>query len=525
MIVLRTIVSVGLTLSVRISDFLQKSERNRKKVSKGLIMASSRLGAKKFSGIRKQTPEEFVDSISTNKFGLTRKSRRCAQCLKFQAEDPSKIGEDEFEKLFCCSICKKGFYCSKICQEMNYPFHKFSCKKLQIFKVIELTDQGECQIPKGYQVSQFLLAEYQSFLTKVPSEEFSLSSGYIFGAQEQTHLDKNLDRFFDTHGRLYLTAIMGQDYGLCQEYLDFASNRRWKSFGKKMQKDIFPQYKSHNMQGSYGLVINIKVIPLLLTLGRDREAYSFLKYWEYNLQVGQRAPVPNYENFKNMVRNDENPKICWENFDEQDFLKRLMQGPMVPQHESMFFVEILLCLVIVKINVIEEMKNKLNERDDFFKQNNFKSKRKFKDNPRILETLTVLSLGVGMDGNSFTKELKNQKDQLNRLLNFMMKYIKGKPNAIRRIWLAIEGDCRKHFLENFQKVDMYQNIGNFKSVSLLALIKYFDKHPTASQIILESVKNKIGFKVEKNFYVNLETLQGKNLGMLFVDNEENFCCE
>ena len=72
---------------------------------------------------------------------------------------------------------------------------------------------------------------------------------------------------------------------------------------------------------------------------------------------------------------------------------------------------------------------------------------------------------------------------------------------------------------------MYQNIGNFKSVSLLALIKYFDKHPTASQIILESVKNKIGFKVEKNFYVNLETLQGKNLGMLFVDNEENFCCE
>ena len=67
------------------------------------------------------------------------------------------------------------------------------------------------------------------------------------------------------------------------------------------------------------------------------------------------------------------------------------------------------------------MKNKLNERDDFFKQNNFKSKRKFKDNPRILETLTVLSLGVGMDGNSFTKELKNQKDQLNRLLNFMMK--------------------------------------------------------------------------------------------------------
>ena len=61
----------------------------------------------------------------------------------------------------------------------------------------------------------------------------------------------------------------------------------------------------------------------------------------------------------------------------------------------------------------------LNERDKFFKQNSFKSKRKFKDYPRILEGLTILSLGVGMDGKSFTEELRNQKDILKKTFEFL----------------------------------------------------------------------------------------------------------
>ena len=48
---------------------------------------------------------------------------------------------------------------------------------------------------------------------------------------------------------------------------------------------------------------------------------------------------------------------------------------------------------------------------------------------------------------------------------------------------------------------------------LFALIKYFDKHPTASQIILQYMENKIGFKVEKNFYVTLETLPKNSFGL------------
>ena len=33
-------------------------------------------------------------------FGLSRKSPRCAQCLKFKADDPSKVGDDEVKKPF-----------------------------------------------------------------------------------------------------------------------------------------------------------------------------------------------------------------------------------------------------------------------------------------------------------------------------------------------------------------------------------------------------------------------------------------
>ena len=210
-----------------------------------------------------------------------------------------------------------------------------------------------------------------------------------------------------------------------------------------------------------------------------------------------------------MVKSDENPKICWENFFEQEFfthIKKVIERPQVDR----YIIEALLCLVILKINVIEEMKNKLNERDKFFKQNSFKSKRKFKDYPRILEGLTILSLGVGMDGKSFTEELRNQKDQLYKLLNFLMKKIKGKPRSISFVWLAIGGDCRNHFIENYEKEDIYFEIG---FSGLFAWIKYFDKHPTASQIILQYMENKIGFKVEKNFYVTLETLPKNSFGL------------
>ena len=81
-----------------------------------LKMASSILVAKKFPGIRgvRKSGDSSAMSKNSIKFGLSRKSPRCAQCLKFQAEDPARIGEDEFEKLYSCLYCKKVKYCSNI---------------------------------------------------------------------------------------------------------------------------------------------------------------------------------------------------------------------------------------------------------------------------------------------------------------------------------------------------------------------------------------------------------------------------
>ena len=68
-------------------------------VKLNLKMASSILGAKKFPGIRRVRKSGDSAAMPKNsiKFGLSRKSPRCAQCLKFQAEVPAgaKIGEDE----------------------------------------------------------------------------------------------------------------------------------------------------------------------------------------------------------------------------------------------------------------------------------------------------------------------------------------------------------------------------------------------------------------------------------------------
>ena len=85
----------------------------------------------------------------------------------------------------------------------------------------------------------------------------------------------------------------------------------------------------------------------------------------------------------------------------------------------------------------------------------------------------------------------------------MVKNFQGR-KEISSIWLAIEGDCRGHFINNYQKEFAYHYIA---LQPIFALIKYFNQHPSASKIILDSMeKNKIGDKVEKNFYVNLMEL-------------------
>ena len=96
-------------------------------------MATSLLAAKSFPGIRVCKPGDPKTPKKSINFGLTRKSPRCTQCLKFQADDPSKIGEDEVgEKLKSCSACKKVKYCSRNCQKINYQFHKKHCQKFEI---------------------------------------------------------------------------------------------------------------------------------------------------------------------------------------------------------------------------------------------------------------------------------------------------------------------------------------------------------------------------------------------------------
>ena len=110
------------------------------------------------------------------------------------------------------------------------------------------------------------------------------------------------------------------------------------------------------------------------------------------------------------------------------------------------------------------------------------------------------------DEESFLMELNDQKQQLKKLLNLMVKNFQGR-KEISAIWLAIEGDCREHFINNYIKETKYQYL---TGQCLFALIKYFNQHPTASKIILESMeKNKIGLKVEKNFYVSLMELPNK----------------
>ena len=128
--------------------------------------------------------------------------------------------------------------------------------------------------------------------------------------------------------------------------------------------------------------------------------------------------------------------------------------------------------------------------------------QKSKDIQKELNILVVYC-----DEESYLMELNDQKQQLKKLLNLMVKNFQGR-KEISAIWLAIEGDNREYFINNFEKETVYKYLAG--GTCLFALIKYFNRHPSASKIILESMeKNKTGLKVEKNFYVNLMELPKK----------------
>ena len=217
-----------------------------------------------------------------------------------------------------------------------------------------------------------------------------------------------------------------------------------------------------------------------------------------------------------MPKNDENQNICKENFRQQEFFqwflwkeerillkKKDMKESYFEFTEACDEAEAWLSLAIIKINVVEEMKHKLNKMRDQFKK--WKTKRKFRMQPIIVETITVMFLQK--DEESYLKELKDQEDQLKNFLTLMMKNFNGK--ELCPIWLAIDGDHhREHFIKYFGTAE---DLVYFRLTvhGLYALIKYFNQHPSASNIILEYMLNKKGFKCEKNFYVSLMELPQK----------------
>ena len=74
--------------------------------------------------------------------------------------------------------CKKVQYCSRNCQKINYQFHKRHC---QYLKWIDTTEP--------------------------PCEHESWGEWFKFQYSKMICL--------------YVTAVMGQDYGLCEEFLEY----------------------------------------------------------------------------------------------------------------------------------------------------------------------------------------------------------------------------------------------------------------------------------------------------------------
>merc|ERR1712062_3068 len=113
---------------------------------------------------------------------------------------------------------------------------------------------------------------------------------------------------------------MGEDPILCEEFLDFAKNldnasKRVSAFGvyKITQYKKDQAIKLAHLQPGWNALCNV----MLLFLGRDQEAYEFLKY-----SISNFEKEANYELF--LKSKPTNHGSCKEKFFAMDFFKRLL---------------------------------------------------------------------------------------------------------------------------------------------------------------------------------------------------------
>ena len=476
-------------------------------------MAKSIPASKKFPGICSRTSMEDYSC----KFGLPRRTR-CAHCLKFRAEDPSKIGDDEFGKLLRCSICKKVNYCSKVCAEKHYPYHKRQCNDLIVGnKFLVICNCGRNPCVGGESKRRFNVDDIMSYTPEYYHRTLMVSLDQMKQAFLMLYMHSST---------MYETAIMGQDRKLCEEYLDFAAkmSKFMNLFEKTCGDDTVTGAAMHGCcNQSIKLNIDIHCNVMLLCLGRDQEAYEFLKYSAE--RFGLKAA--NYEHFKNMPKNSSNS--CREKFFAMDFFKGLMYATKndLLSGKYMSVVAYWLILAVIKINVIEEMEHNLAKMKDFIERKDSRKKfwngnkwqkestvrQRLSISPKVWEGLAIMFLGN--DEDSFISELNAQKEQLKKLLTYMLNSFPRK--ELYGIWLCIEGDCREHFIKNCENEEAYKK---FLATPFFALVKYFDIHPTVSKIILEFMEKKKIKKVEKNSYVNLMELPRKGH---YLDSFVKFC--
>ena len=121
---------------------------------------------------------------------------------------------------------------------------------------------------------------------------------------------------------LYVTAVMGQDYGLCEEFLEFVI---------KIQTLFHRLVPNFNAVEFFIVIMQKRMYFLcnciLLTLGRDQEVYDFMKLQhsgyvlcDLNLEDNSTS----YATFKNMVKN-EGDNNCKENFVKENFFQHFLQ--------------------------------------------------------------------------------------------------------------------------------------------------------------------------------------------------------
>ena len=299
-----------------------------------------------------------IEQLRNKEENRPKKCSDCTFCINCNKE---QLPKKEKSLLFNCSVCKIAQYCGTDCQRKHFKDHKFLCQ--EIYKRNrDLAAKAKKYLKEnGHDVNMSVLKDFyeknDTIFQCLKDVDFGFFFAYTINPaipQLKHPIEKGLEEFVDM-GQVFLT------YQHCKpmsaKMLSEIARVNESYRGTQIALDAYLEVIM--VLQPYRMYLRALVPLLMIQLGKDDEAYNFIKFWLKNTRkdffftVGEDGLFPQLPfteiTMKDQDKNEDLFKVCESAGSEKPYF---LHFP--------FYV----CLAIIKMNNYYETKDE-NQKKQF----------------------------------------------------------------------------------------------------------------------------------------------------------------